>query len=512
MPGNLLPGAVTKIKLKEEYPMNIMVLEHPRIVSKKHFNDIANTPLWSCLMGGYAAAALQAAGHEVRYLDAAGQQWGFKRTLLAVLDTAPQLLCINAVYFWEHTDKLLLFCQNLRKNGFEGHLNLFGFFPSLAYQVILKSVPAADTLTVGECEITLCELASTLEQGGAWHALPGLAVRKGGNDVRLVKRPAVKDLDALPFPIRPQCEGIETVSILASRGCYNHCSFCLVPSFYNSRALWRGRSICNIVEEIEMLMNKGWRDFYFADPNFIGPGEKGQRRAAEMAERLAPLNITFGMETRPNDLKPVLLEKLCAAGLTSLLMGIESGSAAMLKQLNKGGGLQDASNAITLCRKAGIEPEIGFIMFLPDSSISGIRCNFEFLTHHLLLDRLDRTANLLSHGQIVLMGTTGYKRFQQEKRLEPAGVLGFEGHVRFFDPRVQWLQAVAVPACLHILEQMSQPDSAIYWKKADDAAWRNVNERLVVIFDSLLSEAQGSGMLPEAIERRSQIISELSLV
>jgi hypothetical protein len=32
--------------------MKITVLEHPRLPSDAHFNDIANTPLWSCLMGG----------------------------------------------------------------------------------------------------------------------------------------------------------------------------------------------------------------------------------------------------------------------------------------------------------------------------------------------------------------------------------------------------------------------------------------------------------------------------
>jgi hypothetical protein len=31
--------------------MKITILEHPRLPSDAHFNDIANTPLWSCLMG-----------------------------------------------------------------------------------------------------------------------------------------------------------------------------------------------------------------------------------------------------------------------------------------------------------------------------------------------------------------------------------------------------------------------------------------------------------------------------
>ena len=48
--------------------MKIIVLEHPRIGSKKRFNDIANTPLWSCLMGGYAAASLEQDGFDTVFL------------------------------------------------------------------------------------------------------------------------------------------------------------------------------------------------------------------------------------------------------------------------------------------------------------------------------------------------------------------------------------------------------------------------------------------------------------
>lgn len=60
--------------------MKIMVLEHPRLPSDAHFNDIANTPLWSCLMGGYVTAQLMREGHDVSYRDAVLSGWDFDRT------------------------------------------------------------------------------------------------------------------------------------------------------------------------------------------------------------------------------------------------------------------------------------------------------------------------------------------------------------------------------------------------------------------------------------------------
>ena len=55
--------------------MRVILLEHPREPSPVHFNDIANTPLWACLMTGYAGAALLQAGFEVDLVDAA--TWTF---------------------------------------------------------------------------------------------------------------------------------------------------------------------------------------------------------------------------------------------------------------------------------------------------------------------------------------------------------------------------------------------------------------------------------------------------
>ena len=60
--------------------MKTIVMEHPRIASEKRFNDIANTPLWSCLMGGYAAAALEREGFDTTFLDEATSTASFDQT------------------------------------------------------------------------------------------------------------------------------------------------------------------------------------------------------------------------------------------------------------------------------------------------------------------------------------------------------------------------------------------------------------------------------------------------
>jgi radical SAM superfamily enzyme YgiQ (UPF0313 family) len=206
------------------------------------------------------------------------------------MQPVPDLICINAVYFWENTGRLFEMLSQLRICGFQGHIHLFGFFPTLAWKAILAYCPAIDSIAAGEPEHTLCELTEALDKGTALDSIAGLAVR--------------------------------TLS-----------------------------------------------EIYFADPNFIGPGKKGRERSLTLAGLICPLNITFGMETRPDDLTPEILEKLTESGLTSLFLGIESGSGAMLKQLKKSVSCDVAENAIRLCRQAGIEPEIGFLMFVADSTL-----------------------------------------------------------------------------------------------------------------------------------------------
>ncbi|MBA3037499.1 MAG: B12-binding domain-containing radical SAM protein [Desulfobacterium sp.] len=493
--------------------MNICVLEHPRVRSKERFNDIANTPLWSCLMGGYAASGLRSAGHDVVLMDTTVTGWDFEKTEQEILKLSPDMLCVNAVYFWENTGLVFDLLANLKKDGFYGHITLFGFFPTLAYAAILENIASVDSVVVGECENTIIELADSLSKHKNLDSIAGLCLRTEHGITISKQRIPEQNIDKFYFPERTNTDD-QTVSILASRGCYNHCAFCLVPSFYNDGPLWRGRSPENIYQEISALADKGCKDFYFVDPNFIGPGKKGKERINKLMELIRPLNITFGMETRPNDLDPNILESLVSSGFKTLLLGIESGSTSVLGNLNKGASINSSENAIRICRDAGIEPEVGFLMFVPDSTLEDLEHNFEFLQKNNLLDRLERTANLLSHRQLVLMGTSGYRMFKKQGRLIKAGVLGFEGEVSYQDSRVKWVSDIMIHACLFVLENMEQPNSPIYWRLCENEGERNIelvkaNDYLVKLFKRLLTDAAKTSLLPTVLELKQVIEKEL---
>ena len=488
--------------------MKIIILEHPRIYSEKHFNDIANTPLWSCLISGYSASALMRDDNDVHLIDAAGSRWTFERTQNEILLIDPEMLSINAVFFWEHTPHFFNFLSNLRASGFTGHINLFGFFPSLAWKIILSLSTVIDSVAVGECENTLTELAQHLKKRKNWKHISGLAFHEENNICTSGHRKPLSDIDSFAFPERHN-NYEDTVSILASRGCYNQCSFCPVPAFYNNGPLWRGRTPENIFSELNFLTDKGAKDIYFADPNFIGPGNNGRQRTLKLAQLIKPLKITFGMETRPNDLDAEIMEQLVSAGLNSLLLGIENVSSPVLNTLNKHSSINISEHAIQLCRNAGIEPETGFLMFVPDSSVEDIKQNFDFLLRNQLLSQLDRTANLLSHYQVVFSGTPGYRQFEKQKRLINTDGIGFHHEILYKNERVKWMADIMVPISQYLLKEMGQEHSPVFWNKKDTDLFADTNNLLVDIFSRLLQIIQKDRYLPAAESIKQDTLNEL---
>jgi radical SAM superfamily enzyme YgiQ (UPF0313 family) len=285
-----------------------------------------------------------------------------------------------------------------------------------------------------------------------------------------------------------------------------------VPSFYNQGPLWRGRTPENVFSELSILVKNGTEDIYFVDPNFIGPGSKGKQRAIELAQLIKPLKISFGMETRPNDLDAQTIEQLAQAGLKSLLIGIENVSFSVLNKLEKHSSINVIKRAIKLCRAAGIEPEIGFLMFIPDSSVEDINQNFDFLLRNNLLNRLDKTANLLSHYQIVLYGTTGYRYFKKQKRLIKTDATGFQHEISYKDKRVEWMASVIVPFCHYILKEMGQKDSPLFWNKKNAALFTDTNNLLVDIFKKTLEIIKNKTNLPNAESVKENALNELKTI
>src|SRR5208337_4358579 len=220
---------------------------------------------------------------------------------------------------------------------FDPYIAVYGFYPTIIHEEILKACSAVDSVILGEPEMTFAELAQVLEAKSCPEEIKGLALRAPYGGVCYERREPIADLDALPFPARTEgMYKITEVNIQGSRGCYGRCVFCYINPFYGRPSLWRERSPENIIEEMDVIISgTGRRDFYFTDPNFFGPGERGRQRTLRLAALLRQRNIRFGLEGRVNDIHDETIGALADAGLRNILIGLESGKDDALKRMNK---------------------------------------------------------------------------------------------------------------------------------------------------------------------------------
>ena len=460
--------------------MSIVLLEHPRPRPPERYESVVNTPLSACLITGYIASMLKSNLYNVDIVDANLHDWSFKKTIQELSNRSIRLLGVHLVYLWENTEDVFEALLSLSKSCYDTHITLYGHFPTFAFRELLIEYPFVDSIALGEPETTFLELADIVinnKEISTFYTIDGLAFNSslakcnaahsnigGGNHIpnviRNKPRKPVSNLDKLPFPYRYNFDqskkmGISTY-ILASRGCYGKCTFCYLNRFYGDESQWRGRSpenVFNEISDINRVFNEEY--FYFADANFFGPGKKGKERACELARLIIDngLNIKFGIECRVNDIDDKTIDILVTAGLKDVFLGVESGSQISLNKFRKFTTVEDNKDAINILRRYGIEPNYGFIMFEPDSTLADVRENFEFLKEMKMLNSPGITAHLLHHKQTVFKGTLDYEK--RSNGIKPASKMGYESVYKFKDKTVETLSEEINTFCLKALKDLS---------------------------------------------------------
>ncbi|MFH1085255.1 MAG: radical SAM protein [Chloroflexota bacterium] len=247
----------------------------------------------------------------------------------------------------------------------------------------LLANPHIDYVIYGEGEETMRALVRALAAEGprpsdaTLGAIAGLCFRRAeattGTEraVRNPPRPLLRDLDALPFPARhlfelkrytlAAPEGAPMVTMLSSRGCPYHCSYCFKGIVGRT---YRQRSPESVLSEIRHLMVAyGYRNFYFIDDLFA----LDRRRLRAITARLIEerLDIRWQCLARVDRVTPELLEMMYRSGCRELHYGIESGNARILKNLGKGITLEQVRQAIQWTADAGILAKGYFMLGLP---------------------------------------------------------------------------------------------------------------------------------------------------
>jgi B12-binding domain/radical SAM domain protein len=216
-----------------------------------------------------------------------------------------------------------------------------------------------DFVVIGEGEETLPELLYALKDDSDLETVRGIAYKRSGITYKTHPRPYVL-LDNYP----PFSQNLRA-PIEISRGCPHNCKYCQTPRLFGTKM--RHRSVNSVAFYSNYLS-----DVRFISPNAFAYGSDGRHIAPKrVSELLASLCGRMYFGTFPSEVRPEFItdemlnvvKEYCVN--TSIHIGAQSGSDAVLEETNRGHSRQDVKAAVETCINHGFSPIVDFIFGLP---------------------------------------------------------------------------------------------------------------------------------------------------
>lgn len=328
---------------------------------------------------GYICSYLESKGYRVTLIDSNPEKLTNEAMMKSLEGSGYSLIGISCT-----SQKVYPSARDVTKAARrlfpKSHITMGGVFTTHDYASIMQDIPELNTIVVGEGEIAFRELADSLREGADFRHIDGLVYRNG-NGLGFNKPKRLTDLTALPFPRRSSREGDgRELRVVAGRGCYGRCAFCSLGWYSRGKAY---RDPANILDEMEELKQKyNVNQVRFADDLFYDRSQQGrdwlENFLSEIEKR--KLGMKFGqIGLRATDILEEDMARLKRAGLTSVLVGVESGVPRILKEMRKDYTTLNSLNAMRILTKQNIRIDMGFILMIPTITYPELKDNLRFL-------------------------------------------------------------------------------------------------------------------------------------
>jgi radical SAM superfamily enzyme YgiQ (UPF0313 family) len=225
-----------------------------------------------------------------------------------------------------------------------------------------------DAIFVGESEESLAVFVERVISGGNINDIKGVYTRENVANYRKTDMTVIENLDALPFlklsnflnkGYSSNVASEKNVYVMiCSRGCPYSCTFC--NTMYKR---YRGRSIENIMKEVQRAYDAGFREIFFFDDTFNITKERVQEASKAILNANLKIKWTFRGRVNVLDEETIALAK--KSGLRQMHIGIETGTDEGLAELKKGITVEQVKNVIFWARKHGVKVIGDFMMGLP---------------------------------------------------------------------------------------------------------------------------------------------------
>jgi len=336
--------------------MKILLIYPYFLDPRLNAEDIQSPP-----MGIYhVAAALEEHGHEVEVLNWHDRAIAPETVAGVLREKSPEVIGFSILHAnrWGGIE-----IARVAKRIDPGATVVFGGVGAThLWEHFLKHFPEIDFIVTGEGENPFARLVATLESKtpAPLEDIPGLAFRKDGRPIRTAPAEAVCDLDALPMPGRH----FDLAHVSLTRGCVSNCAFCGSPAFWGRRV--RSHSADYFVGQLAVLRGRGRRFFHVSDDTFTL--DKG--RVIDICRRIIQqsLDIHWAAISRVDAVDEEVLAWMRRAGCIQISYGVESGSAAIRRRLNKRISEAQVRRAFDLTQRYGIMARAYFIYGCPGES------------------------------------------------------------------------------------------------------------------------------------------------
>ncbi len=150
-------------------------------------------------------------------------------------------------------------------------------------------------------------------------------------------------------------------TLMTEFGCPYRCNFCVMSTLG-----WKIRPVENVLEELDHLSQLGVRELFFLDQTFGIQKERARQLLSEMSER----GYGFGWVcfSRPDVLDQELVSLMKEAGCHTVILGVESGSEAILESAKKDYSKAAVKEGFRLCTEMGLQTVATIILGLPQET------------------------------------------------------------------------------------------------------------------------------------------------
>jgi len=256
------------------------------------------------------------------------------------------------------------------------------------FSEMLLSNGETDVIIHNEGEVTTVKLVEALANGKDLSTVKGISYLDDGMVCKTEPQPMIEDLDTIPFPAWHLLEweryrlfnfarvASPATLVLGSRGCPYRCNFCSLTVMGHTR---RKRSIGNLVDECEYMWDRyGFKQMAYVDPIFPISKKEAVAFRDEVVKRGLQKHQVWTTETRVDLMCRETVDAMYESGCRRVMFGFETGDQETLKAIRKDFDLQQAYNAVRLCKQVGMEVIGFFIVGSPGETERSINMTIDF--------------------------------------------------------------------------------------------------------------------------------------